>query len=334
MTGGIGFDPANDRCHVQGVLRGLGLLCVSCLVVGCTRMNPLFTDSTGGETADETGATISESSGPGSTSTDSGKTTGSTTRPDSTASGDATGPSGPDDTSVGPDDTGEQTTSTTGPDPVTCSTYVQDCPAGDEKCMPWANDGGTTWNALGCFPIDPSPGVPGDVCMVEGSAFSGVDDCDESSMCWNVDDETGEGTCVPFCQGSEDSPICEDVARQCIQSSDGVVAVCLNVCNPLLQDCNNGLACVPATEGFVCVPSINDEPQPGAPCEVVNACGAGGLCVVSDALVGCEATSCCTQFCDLSEADPCPGLAVCLPYYEMGAAPAGYENVGICGAPA
>ena len=32
-----------------------------------------------------------------------------------------------------------------------CNQWVQDCPEG-EKCMPWANDGGSAWNATRCRP--------------------------------------------------------------------------------------------------------------------------------------------------------------------------------------
>src|SRR5262245_15971404 len=30
-----------------------------------------------------------------------------------------------------------------------CDVWAQDCPPG-EKCMPWANDGGSSWNSLRC----------------------------------------------------------------------------------------------------------------------------------------------------------------------------------------
>jgi hypothetical protein len=34
---------------------------------------------------------------------------------------------------------------------IECDQWAQDCPPG-EKCMPWANDGGSSWNATRCFP--------------------------------------------------------------------------------------------------------------------------------------------------------------------------------------
>ena len=37
-----------------------------------------------------------------------------------------------------------------------------------------------------------------------------------------------------------------------------------------------------------------------------------------------------TMYCDLRSAQPCGDLGECIPLYDQGAAPAGYENTGIC----
>jgi hypothetical protein len=79
-----------------------------------------------------------------------------------------------------------------------CSVFDQDC-AFDEKCMPWANDGGMEWNATRCAPVVPMPGQPGDPCLVETSPFAGVDDCERGAMCWNVDPDTLQGECAALC---------------------------------------------------------------------------------------------------------------------------------------
>jgi hypothetical protein len=49
----------------------------------------------------------------------------------------------------------------------------------------------------------------------------------------------------------------------------------------------------------------------------------------------CEgATGCCSPLCDLTDPmPPCLPDQVCLPWYEAGMAPAGYENVGACALP-
>jgi hypothetical protein len=47
------------------------------------------------------------------------------------------------------------------------------------------------------------------------------------------------------------------------------------------------------------------------------------------------AIGCCLPFCDTAD-DPamCPGAGQeCIPWYEMGTAPPGFEQVGICGIP-
>ena len=62
-----------------------------------------------------------------------------------------------------------------------CDIWAQDCMKG-EKCMPWDNAGGNSWNATRCSPVDDNPGQPGDSCTVEGSGVSGIDDCALSSM--------------------------------------------------------------------------------------------------------------------------------------------------------
>ena len=106
-----------------------------------------------------------------------------------------------------------------------CSVWDQDCPAG-EKCNPWANDGGDQHNALKCSPLDPDPAQPGEACNVEGSAVSGVDDCDLGVLCWEVDGATLEGTCVAMCQGNEAQPQCAE-GEFCWIGNDGVLPLCL-----------------------------------------------------------------------------------------------------------
>ena len=106
---------------------------------------------------------------------------------------------------------------------IECSLWAQDCMSG-EKCMPWANDGGDEHNATRCSPLAVDPAGPYDPCTVEGSAVSGVDDCDQSSMCWDVQDL--EGFCIPMCQGSENNPQCPD-QTWCWIGPDGLPIVCL-----------------------------------------------------------------------------------------------------------
>ncbi len=222
---------------------------------------------------------------------------------------------------------------------IECSIWDQDCGDG-EKCAPWANDGGSSWNATKCVPVDAAPAQPGDPCTVEGSGVSGIDTCDVSSMCWDVDPETNEGTCVPFCTGDENAPICNNPNSSCSIANEGVLILCLPSCDPLLQDCAEGQACYPIDNAFVCAPDASGEDQ-GAdndPCEYINACDPGNICVNPDIVDGCPAGSggCCQNVCDLS-ADPadqgCAGAETCEAWFEEGNVPPGYEDVGVCALP-
>ena len=215
-----------------------------------------------------------------------------------------------------------------------CSLWEQDCPRG-EKCMPWANDGGSAWNATRCSPIAENPAGVGEPCVVEGSGVSGIDDCELGAMCWYVDPETNEGTCVALCVGTPENPMCEQPATYCAQSS-GPLALCLPTCNPLSpEDCHEGQTCIPGFSDFTCAPIPGDTTGYGEPCEFINECAPGLACLDGET-VGCEDASCCAAFCDLTAGNPnpsCPDAAMgqtCVPWYQDGKAPVGYENLGVC----
>lgn len=215
-----------------------------------------------------------------------------------------------------------------------CDVLEQDCPDG-EKCMPWANDGGLAWNATRCVPIDPAPGQPGDSCTVEGSAVSGFDSCDSNSMCWNVD-ENNEGTCVPFCGGTIEQPTCEGANQTCAVYNEGVLMVCLPICDPLLGECAEGEACIPNTSGaFNCVFDASGESGAfGDPCEAANGCDPGLFCANAATVPGCtDSLGCCSEFCPV-DTGTCMGTGqTCQPAFEEGDAPPGLENVGVCALP-
>jgi len=293
---------------------------------------------------------------------------GSTTASDDGGGDDGGGDDGGNDdgTTTGPDggstdtttDEGDTTSDgwTTGDDgcafygacpdvgdiPLECDVWAQDCPEG-EKCMPWANDGGDSWNATKCTPLDPDPKQPGETCTVEGSGVSGVDDCELGAMCWDVDPETLEGVCVGLCTGSPIAPICSDPETQCSIYNDALLPLCLAACDPLVQDCPDGDLCIPASgpDGFICIlDASGDEGQYGDPCEKVNVCDPGLFCANAESVPDCVSmVGCCTEFCDLTAPDPlayCSGVAdgiECVPWYEPGQAPQGYDHVGACTLP-
>lgn len=220
-----------------------------------------------------------------------------------------------------------------------CSLWAQDCDDG-EKCMPWANDGGNAWNDSRCTSLDAAPGQPGDPCMVEGSGVSGFDTCDVGSMCWNVDEENA-GTCIALCSGSPEAGLCDNPTTSCSIFNEGFLPLCLPSCDPLLQNCAPGEACYPAQDAFSCAPDASGPELGGygAPCEFLNACDPGLLCADAGAVPGCDASGCCTDFCDISAAQPaadCGGVSGgqdCVSAFPEGQVLPGYEDVGFCAIP-
>ncbi|MEM7152079.1 MAG: ribulose phosphate epimerase [Myxococcota bacterium] len=217
-----------------------------------------------------------------------------------------------------------------------CDLFAQDCPRG-EKCMPWSNDGGGTWNALRCSPIAREPGAAGEPCTVEGNAFSGIDSCELGAMCWDVDEETNEGECIAMCVGSPEKPACEDEGSMCSITGDGVLALCFSTCDPLAQTCPEGSGCYPVgtSSSFACiVDDSGDAGQPADPCMFINDCDPGTMCVPGKFVPECFDLGCCTSFCAVGDmgATCLPGQS-CSPYYEEGSAPPGFEDVGVCLAP-
>ncbi|MBL9102209.1 MAG: ribulose phosphate epimerase [Myxococcales bacterium] len=219
-----------------------------------------------------------------------------------------------------------------------CDNWAQDCPEG-QKCMPYADNGSNAWNATKCVDVPANPGQPGDECNVEGSAVSGLDSCDKGVMCWDVDPNTQMGVCVGLCTGSVEAPVC-DSDHTCFVSNDGVLNLCLDLCDPLAQDCAGDDLCIPNPQGqgeFTCVlDASGEEGQAFDPCEYINACDKGLFCA-NPALGGeCDpaAIGCCLPFCDLSAMVVCPGAGQeCTAWFEAGTAPPGYEQVGFCGVP-
>lgn len=216
---------------------------------------------------------------------------------------------------------------------IECSTFAQNCPRG-EKCNAWANDGGSAWNATKCVPLDPDPAEVGEPCTVTGVGVSGLDSCALGSMCWDVDSETDQGYCVPFCSGSDGARLCSDPNRECNITGNGVLTLCFLNCDPLEPvPCPQGQGCYPADNRFVCAP--DDSAEGGGPfeaCEFINACDPGSTCRGADLVGLCDAVAagCCSPYCDTT-GPTCPDGTQCVAYFEEGTTPPGYKDVGVCG---
>jgi hypothetical protein len=234
-------------------------------------------------------------------------------------SDDATGP----DASTGADDTGGV--------PATCDPFAQDCPPG-YKCSAYAEGGSDTWNANACFPIARDPAGVGEPCRAPNGATGGVDTCALGAMCWDTDAQ-GMGTCVALCEGTLEQPTCSVEGTSCALSNENVLNLCLDGCDPLAQHCAPGNGCYPVTlEDFQCLPTI-----PGAQSQVctgTNGCDAGLACVGAELFPSCGSDFCCSMFCDLDLGNACAGPLGpgwnCLSWFELGAAPAGMEDLGVC----
>jgi hypothetical protein len=223
-------------------------------------------------------------------------------------------------------------------DLIACNSWLQDCPPG-QKCMPYSGDGDNSWESLGCFPVAPNPGQHGEPCTVEGNGVSGLDTCDVAHMCWSVDPYTGEGHCVKFCSGSPDAPTCDVPNTYCATNGQGILNLCLPTCHPLLQECAGGDVCIPnpsVPDTWICVlDASGSEGQEFDPCEYINACDPGLACLDSAFATECDPMvyGCCLKVCDLTN-PVCTGQgAACVPWYEEGQEPPGYEHVGLCRLP-
>ncbi|MEM7151657.1 MAG: hypothetical protein AAF799_02400 [Myxococcota bacterium] len=211
-----------------------------------------------------------------------------------------------------------------------CDLFAQDCARGD-KCLPWANDGGSVWNGTRCSPVAPRADAPGESCTVEGAAVSGIDSCELGAMCWNVDPATNIGECVPFCEGDEATPVCADGTR-CKLTNNGAVNLCLPPCNPLASECDAGQVCVPDRHGeWSCVPGISEPFAAAEPCDYGNVCDGGSVCIDPIAFDACAGSmGCCASICDLALGDCADPATTCVPWYEPGVEPPGLEGLGVC----
>lgn len=312
--------------HVLKTLM-IGALALPVLMTGCGKdpedtgnVNPTQNNQTTSEGMSDTGDATAVPPGTEADSSGTPPTTGdSTTMPADTTTGFIMKPDG-----GGADNE--------------CDIWKQDCPA-EQKCMPWANDGGGSWNATKCTPLDASPKQPGDECIADGGGVSGVDNCDVGTMCWFLNEEN-VGTCVEMCTGSAEAPSCPD-GKICDESNEGVIIVCLETCDPLAQSCPDGQICFfDGLSDFIC--DFDASGMAGAygdPCAYVNVCDYGLFCALQAAVPGCEsATGCCSPYCDLSLENTCPGMdgmQECVPWYGEGQpVPPGQENIGACAIPA
>ena len=317
--------PMSVHCILPGGTRA-GLLVVT--LAGCgPQLIPSSNDGGGdGTTTSEASGDTTATPPPATSTSGTGDTSPSSPTP---ATDDTTGfgESGADDASfLTPFDMGESS--------VECDPFTQDCPPG-QKCT--FTGEGSSWDGLSCVPLADEPANPGEPCTMEDSPVSGLDNCRLGAMCWDVDIDTLEGSCIDLCTGSYENPTCDDPQSACAISGSGL-ALCLPTCNPLqLDDCPEGRACFPSNDRWNCFPDASDgDGAYGDPCEYINACDSGLVCLGVEATPDCQGSiGCCTEVCDLEDPQ-CMDTEIgvtCTPWWGDEEAPPGFENVGVCALP-
>jgi hypothetical protein len=217
-----------------------------------------------------------------------------------------------------------------------CDFWSQDCDEG-EKCTPVPSSPGSgAWDATVC--VTAGTEAPGSACSFTG-AVNGEDTCDATSMCLDVDADTGEGTCTELCVGSPESNSCPQTGNACWLLNDGQLPVCLDGCNPLITgECPPGQTCVAGFEGgdlngFLCfAPAAQG--ITGEQCECANCCADGHFCTDAPTYGNdCAFDLCCTEYCDVSDGGfACAGTGQqCIALFD--ASDPNYADVGACQIP-
>ncbi len=214
-----------------------------------------------------------------------------------------------------------------------CDPKSQDCPEG-EKCSAVSIVVGNPWGANTCVPKKGDSQV-GDSCDIEDGKYTGIDNCDAGLICLLTDDDGNGGACVEFCDSND---LCPDTSgAKCVVYNDGSLPICLNNCDPLVQDCPEGQACYnSAGDDFVCFKesAMPGEGAPGAECAFINQCQKGSFCAAATALADCATPSCCTPYCPVSGGNaPCGNGEDCVAFFTEGMAPPGLEDIGVCAIP-
>lgn len=180
------------------------------------------------------------------------------------------------------------------------------------------------------------PAQPGEACTVEGDPLSGVDNCDLGSICWAVNDKN-VGVCIEQCIGTPDMPVCAGVGDACRSQDSDVVSICIQSCDPFDSECDLDEVCVPVGWEFICLHAEGGG-QLHEPCQVLNECASGLVCVTAEGNPNCEqnALGCCGALCDLSvKPDPDTQCTdqTCTPLFDVDPLPPGVQDIGVCRTP-
>jgi hypothetical protein len=239
------------------------------------------------------------------------------------------------------------------PDPPGDAECDPSCPVcGDDmKCAPVYTTNSDYYDSARCVPVAPEPRDIGEPCE-DPFGPDGLDDCVPGAIC----DYGADGfRCVELCMAGEQGLTCSTPDQRCTSglSESWSLKLCAPFCDPLEQQCAlegsfcmarnpNCLGCFPlGVEGtLACLATTANTVGLGQPC-AESECDAGLFCVPLERAPICDPnpvlrSGCCTPHCDLNGPDTCPDETVdlrCVPLWLDGAAPAGYEHVGVCAVP-
>ena len=231
-----------------------------------------------------------------------------------------------------------------GPSFGECVLWGDDCTEVNEKCMPWSLLPDRVPDELRCCPLADNAVLENEECTVEEYDGSCRDNCEDGTMCIVDNLETLSGVCRRFCDPSESECDPDDTCKPFFELIESApeVPLCMDQCDPLVQDCvQPGWLCLPDSptvagqSGFICVPpapgTLNGQ---GTGCALANDCEKGLVCIVADRLPECTFTSCCTAYCSLSEGDgPCQDIDPNLGCIDWMSPDPTWEDVGVCALP-
>ncbi|MDC0722552.1 hypothetical protein [Nannocystis bainbridge] len=221
-------------------------------------------------------------------------------------------------------------------------------PPGDDTSSSGGTDPteGATGSATKATADSIDPGTTGDEPSSTTSVTTtGVDETTDrpSTSDWpssDSDTESDSGSFITsdtsddsgsFIEPPEDACDGCGANQVCIVVDD--IPQCTAKCDPLIKAfCGADNVCVPVEDQFACAPDASGNTgKVGDGCIYGNGCDPGNICLSGPYVAGCNGQACCSPFCDTDLADPCVQYQMqCVAWYEMGLAPAGLEDVGVC----
>ena len=222
-----------------------------------------------------------------------------------------------------------------------CYLFEQDCVDPDMKCMPWSLEDDQIPDETRCCPMVTNPKQVGETCEIYDYNGSCLDDCDKGAVCILEFPDSLQGYCHMACDPNDEETCApSETCKPFFEFFEDAptVPLCVDKCDPLTQDCQRpGWTCVPDSpsaagmSGFVCNPPPPQDPAgQGEPCTLSNACEIGLVCLPSENLTECSWLFCCTQFCDITDTDPCPAIDPALQCVDWMSADPQWQDVGAC----